>query len=76
MAMKLGGEYNAKMLFVRHFERLADDAGLGKALVKKRVVELADHVLEALDSMETPHSVIADLPEFIAKRCSAIRGQQ
>ncbi|MCH2038795.1 MAG: type II toxin-antitoxin system HipA family toxin [Rickettsiales bacterium] len=76
MAMKLGGEYNAKMLFVRHFERLADAAGLGKALVKKRVVELADQVLEALDSMETPHSVIADLPEFIAKRCSAIRGQQ
>lgn len=75
MAMKLGGEYNAEMLFARHFERLADDAGLGKALVKKRVVELVDQVLGALDSMETPHNVIVDLPEFIAKRSRAIKEQ-
>ncbi|MDH5723017.1 MAG: type II toxin-antitoxin system HipA family toxin [Alphaproteobacteria bacterium] len=76
MAMKVGGEYNAEMLFARHFERLANDAGLGKALVKKRVVEIADSVLEALDSMETPHDTIADLPEFIAKRCGTIKEQQ
>ncbi len=76
MAMKLGGEYNAEMLFARHFERLADDAGLGKALVKKRVIELADSVLEALGSMETPHNVIADLLEFIAKRCRMMKEQQ
>ncbi len=76
MAMKLGGEYNAEMLFARHFERLADDAGLGKALVKKRVIELADSVLDALDSMEAPHDVISDLPEFIAKRCRMMKEQQ
>lgn len=76
MAMKLGGEYNAEMLFARHFERLADDAGLGKALVKKRVIELADSVLEALDLMENPHTTIADLPEFIAKRCRMMKEQQ
>lgn len=76
MAMKVGGEYNAGMLFARHFERLADDAGLGKALVKKRVVELADNVLEALDTMEALHETIADLPEFIAKRCRMIKEQQ
>lgn len=76
MAMKLGGEYNAEMLFARHFERLADDAGLGKPLVKKRVIELADSVLGVLDSMKAPHGTIAGLPEFIAKRSHMIKEQQ
>lgn len=73
MAMKIGGEYNSEMLFPRHFEELADAAGLGKALVKKRVIELADSVLEALGSMENPHTTIANLPEFIAHRSRAIK---
>ncbi|MCK5554999.1 MAG: type II toxin-antitoxin system HipA family toxin [Alphaproteobacteria bacterium] len=73
MAMKLGGEDKAEKLLPRHFEKLAEDAGLGKALVKKRVIELADIVLHTLESIKTPHSTIADLPDFIRKRCRIIK---
>ena len=73
MAMKLGKEYEAEKLFPRHFERFAEEVGLGKALVKKRILELTDAVSQALEAMETPNETIADLPEFIRQRCIMIR---
>ena len=76
MAMKLGGEYNAEALSLRHFETLASEAGLGKTLVKKRLIELADKVLEALHSIKAAHTTIANLPEFIAERCRLIKRRQ
>lgn len=73
MAMKLGGEYKAEKLFARHFEKLANETALSKALVKQRVVELAESVIQALESMQAPHKTIEHLPDFISKRCSMIK---
>jgi hypothetical protein len=45
MAMKIGGEYSSEKIVARHFEQLAEEAGLGRPLVHRRVPELADTVI-------------------------------
>jgi serine/threonine-protein kinase HipA len=52
MAMKIGGEYDSRKIFLRHFERLADESGLSKSLAVRRVPELANLILERLPMLE------------------------
>jgi len=52
MAMKLGGEYLLDRIRPVHFEKLAEEGGLAKPLVKKRVPELASLVIEALKTID------------------------
>ena len=49
MAMKIGGEYGSNNVQPQHFEKLAEEAGLSKALVKQRVRQLAEAVFAALE---------------------------
>lgn len=57
MAMKIGGEYESAKIYPRHFEKMAEECGLAKPLVKKRVPELAAAVISALDTITIPHPV-------------------
>jgi serine/threonine-protein kinase HipA len=41
LAMKIGGEYSSDKISKANFKQLADDAGLAKPLVRRRVPELA-----------------------------------
>lgn len=41
LAMKIGGKYELDAVYPRHWERLAEEAGLGPALVRRRVRDLA-----------------------------------
>jgi len=50
MAMKIGSKYRGKDVLPRHFEQLAEEAGLSKQLVKKRLITLADEVIALLDT--------------------------
>lgn len=75
MAMKIGGESEADKTFPRHFEKLAEEAGLGKALVKGRVLELAEIVLANLGKINIMHAVTARLTELIDKRCRTVLGR-
>lgn len=43
MAMKIGTEYSSEKVVARDFEQLAEEAGLGRPLVRRRVPELADN---------------------------------
>ena len=43
-AMKIGGEYLLDRILPRHFEKLAEETGLAKPLVKRRVPELATDI--------------------------------
>ncbi len=52
MAMKLGREYSSEKIMPPDFEQLAEEAGLGKAQVKRRVPELAATVNDALAKIE------------------------
>ena len=69
MAMKIGGEYVSDKLLPRHFEKLAEEAGLAKPMVIKRVPELAEEVLANLAKIEMDHEVVNKLTTLIKKRC-------
>ena len=69
MAMKIGGEYASDSVFPLHFEKLAEEAGLSKPLVKKRVLELADALLAALGGATNDHPVMLSVAKLIKSRC-------
>lgn len=69
MAMKIGGEYKSDLIFPRHFERLAEEAGLAKPLVKHRIAELAQSVIVGLERMDIRYSVARNVATLIRKRC-------
>jgi serine/threonine-protein kinase HipA len=77
MAMKLGGEYEADRIFPHHFEKLAQEVGFGKALVKGRVRELTESTLAALDKIEVSprHSISDQLINLIRGRCLVVQGR-
>ncbi|GJL78885.1 MAG: putative kinase Y4mE [Nitrospinaceae bacterium] len=69
MAMKIGGEYVSDKLVPRHFEKLAEEAGLAKPMVVRRVPELAEEVLAGLAEIEIDHEVVCKLITLIKERC-------
>ena len=73
MAMKIGGEYSSDNVSKTNFEQLAEDAGLAKPLVRRRVPELAEAVLSNLDKTGIEHPVAEALARQISERCDAIR---
>ena len=66
MAMKIGSEYLADHVFPRHFEKLAEEAGLAKPLVRRRVTELAASVIEGLGKIDVRYA--PDVAKTIEKR--------
>lgn len=72
MAMKIGGGYVFENIFPRHFEKLAEEAGLSKALVKKRVAELTELVMVSLKKVDVKHSIRDRLIKLIDERCRIV----
>jgi serine/threonine-protein kinase HipA len=70
MAMKIGNEYSSDLVRPRDFDRLADEVGLAKPLVRQRVVELAQANLAALEKLTTEigHPVAAGVSNVIRQR--------
>jgi serine/threonine-protein kinase HipA len=68
MAMKLGGQYSSDKVTPKDFERLAEEAGLGKPLVRGRVAEFAERVLAALTHVEITHPVAENVAASIRQR--------
>ena len=75
LAMKIGGEYSSDKVSKTNFEQLAEDAGLAKPLVRRRVPELAEAVLLNLDKTEIDHPVAEALAGQIRERCEAMRSR-
>lgn len=69
MAMKLGGEYVSERIAPANFERLAEEAGLAKPMMKRRVLELAQAVVSKLPTVTTNHPVTAAVAKVIQSRC-------
>jgi serine/threonine-protein kinase HipA len=69
MAMRIGGEYHSERITPVHFERLAEEAGLAKPLMKRRVLELAEAVVSKLPTVTTDHPVTIAVAEVIRSRC-------
>ena len=71
LAMKIGGESVSDRLFPQHFGKLAEEAGLAKPMVIRRVPELTHKVLTRLQDIEIDHEVASQVLAQIKKRCEA-----
>jgi serine/threonine-protein kinase HipA len=69
MAMKIGNEYKAERVTPRDFDKLAEDAGLAKPLVRRRVPELTESVLAAISDVTTANQVAEAVAGLVRKRC-------
>jgi serine/threonine-protein kinase HipA len=69
MAMKLGGEYSSEKVMPKDFEQLAEEAGLAKPIVRRRVPEIAESILSTLPGMNTGDSVAEAVAALIRGRC-------
>lgn len=69
MAMKIGKEAFSEKILPEHFEKLAEDAGLAKPMVAKRVPELAELTLSSLSKVDIDHPVADQLSKLIEDRC-------
>ena len=69
MAMKLGGEYLSERIAPANFERLAEEAGLAKPMMKRRVWELAEAVVSKVLTVTTDHPVTVAVAKVIRSRC-------
>ena len=70
MAMKMGGEYVADKVRLRHFEQLAEEAELAKPMVRRRVSELAETILSKIQEASAIHlEKSGPIAAFIRERC-------
>jgi serine/threonine-protein kinase HipA len=73
MAMRIGNEYSSEKVTARSFEELAQEAGLGKPLVRGRVAELSEKVLAALGKVEIVHPVTEHIAALIRQRSESAK---
>lgn len=69
MAIKIGGEYESDRIYPRHFERLAEEAGLGRPMVLRRVIEMARLAIAALPKVTLDNPISIGVAELIRDRC-------
>lgn len=69
MAMKIGGEYESAMIRPRSFDKMAEECGLAKPLVKKRILELSESVISVLDKIDINNSVAEGVKSVIKRHC-------
>jgi len=70
MAMKIGGKYHPDDVYLRHFEKLAVEAGFSKPMVIKQVSVIADKILHSLEAVEREIPKSTALITFIRERVS------
>src|SRR5665213_3233518 len=69
MAMKIGGEYSSEKVTPKNFELLAEEAGLAKPMVKRRVQELAETMMATLPGLEIADPFAEAVAAVIRQRC-------
>jgi len=75
MAMKIGREYKSERVTPSDFEKLVEEAGLAKPIVRRRVPELADSVFEASGNVAITNPLTEGVAALIRKRCDTIRNR-
>ncbi len=68
MAMRIGEQYSSEKVTRRDFEKLADDAKLGKALVRARLTEATERVVAALANVPATSPVAEKVADLIRHR--------
>src|SRR5580698_4596009 len=72
MAMRIGDEYSLEKVTAKNFEQLAEEAGLGKPLVRARVPEMAERIIAALGKIEITHPDAEKIAALIRQRSEKI----
>jgi serine/threonine-protein kinase HipA len=75
MAMRIGGEYSSEKVTLKDFEQLATEAGLGKPLVRARLLEMTERVMAALPNVPAPNPVSEQIRNLIRHRCETAAGR-
>lgn len=77
MAMKIGSKYKFSEVEKRHWDQLAEGAGLGKAQAKRRILELAKSLPPTARKLQTDpghgfagHAVVEQIIALIEQRCA------
>jgi serine/threonine-protein kinase HipA len=69
MAMKLGGQYSSEKVMPPNFEQFAEEAGLAKPMVRRRVLEVLEKILSALPALEQVDNTTEAIARLIVGRC-------
>lgn len=72
MAMKIGGEYVSDKVLPKHFDQLAEEAGLARPMVKRRVRELAETVLSKAPDLIPEHPAANPIAALVQNRCATV----
>jgi DNA-binding Lrp family transcriptional regulator len=56
----------------KNFDQLADEAGLAKPMVKRRVQELAERVLSTTSGVITEHPTTKAVAALVQSRCTRV----
>ena len=68
MAMRIGEQYSSEKVTLRDFEKLAEDAKLGRPLVRERLTEVMERVRAALPSVPATNPVAEQMRDLIRTR--------
>lgn len=69
MAMKLGGQYSSEKVMPPDFKQFAEEAGLAKPMVRRRVLEVGEKILSALPALEQVDNTTVAIARLIVRRC-------
>lgn len=72
MAMKIGGAYGLDEVDPRQVEKLAEQIGFAKPLLKRRVIDLTKKVLGHLPEVDIKHAVTDEIRKFIGSHCNVV----
>ena len=75
MAMRIGEQYSSEKVTLRDFEKLADDAKLGKPLVRARLTEATERVVAALPNVPVTSPVAEKVADLIRHRAEMALAQ-
>jgi serine/threonine-protein kinase HipA len=73
MAVKIGREYSSEKVTPQNFDRLAEEAGLAKPIVRQRVPDLANTLIASLAKTDLSHPVAEAVASTIRRRCEDVR---
>jgi serine/threonine-protein kinase HipA len=68
LAMRIGAQDSSEKVTLRDFEKLADDAKLGKPLVRERLIEMTERVRDALPKVPVTDPVGGQVADLIRRR--------
>jgi len=61
--------HSSEKVTPKNFEQLAEEAGLAKPMVKRRVPKLAETIIETLPGLETADPFAEAVASLIRQRC-------